>query len=205
MKGHARMVWHRRMQQWHWVSAGICLAALLLFSVTGFTLNHAASISSTPRVERRSAELPASLRALLIAPQNAAHAGLPRAVEQWVAQQFDLRLSARDTVEWSDDEVYVSAPAAGRDTWLSVDRASGAVEYESTRRGVVAWLNDLHKGRHTSGLWQVFIDLVAVACFVFAFTGLALLQLAARQRRATWPVVGSGVLTLGVLMVLASH
>ena len=199
------MIWHRRMQQWHWISAGICLAALLLFSVSGLTLNHAASISATPRVERRGADLPASLRTLLVAPTGEGRDRLPPTLERWVAQRFDLQLSDRDTVEWSDDEVYISAPAAGRDTWLSIDRVSGAVEYESTHRGVVAWLNDLHKGRHTGRLWQVFIDLVAVACLVFALTGLFLLQLAARQRLATWPVVGGGVLTLGVLMVLASH
>lgn len=196
------MWWHRNLQQWHWVSAGVCLAALLLFSVSGVTLNHAAAIAATPRVERSHAEMP---RALRLTIEGAAQSRLPESVQSWIEQRFGLSLSPRDSVEWSPGEIYISAPGAGRDTWLSIDRATGEVEYEATWRGVVAWMNDLHKGRHTGGLWQAFIDLVAAACVVFAITGLFLLQLAARQRRATWPVVGGGVVTLGVLMVLASH
>ena len=43
----------------------------------------------------------------------------------------------------------------------------------------IAWLNDLHKGRHTGEAWSWFIDIFAVACLVFAGTGLFLLLLAA--------------------------
>ncbi len=38
-------------------------------------------------------------------------------------------------------------PRPGGDAWLSVERDSGAISYEITDRGWIAYLNDLHKGR----------------------------------------------------------
>src|SRR3546814_1996679 len=51
-----------------------------------------------------------------------------------------------------------------------------------TDRGWIAYLNDLHKGRHTGAAWSWFLDLFAVACLVFSLTGLVLLQMHAGQR-----------------------
>ncbi len=204
MRGKTRMMWHRTVQQWHWVSAAICLAALLLFSITGITLNHADAIRVKAKVENQTAVLPAPLLAQLAEHGSEDRALLPQPVREWLEQQFDID-AARGAVEWSDDEVLVSAPGAGRDTWASIDRASGDVEFETTWRGVIAWANDLHKGRNTGGLWQGFIDLVAAACLIFAVTGLFLLQLQARQRPRTWPVVGAGVVLLFVMMIAFAH
>lgn len=192
------MVLHRQMQQWHWVSAALCLAALLLFSVTGVTLNHAGAISAVPRIVTQEGVVPAQLLAAL--PDVEGDRPLPRGLGRWVESNFDIRAGGRNA-EWSAHEIYLSAPAPGRDAWLSIDRASGAIEVEATSRGWIAYLNDLHKGRHTGAVWTAFIDLVAVACVVFALTGLALLMLASRQRRSTWPTVGAGV---GLLVLLAA-
>ena len=55
-----------RASHWlHWTSAGVCLAALLLFSVTGITLNHASSISGKPVVTNRESQLPQPLMGLI--------------------------------------------------------------------------------------------------------------------------------------------
>ncbi|MGB9109724.1 MAG: PepSY-associated TM helix domain-containing protein, partial [Telluria sp.] len=47
-----RAVWLRQLHQWHWISSAICLMAMLLFSITGFTLNHATQIEAKPAVTR---------------------------------------------------------------------------------------------------------------------------------------------------------
>ena len=67
------------------------------------------------------------------------------------------------TAEWSDEELYLSAPGPGRDAWVSIDRASGAAKFETTDRGWIAYFNDLHKGRNTGLAWTIFIDVVAAA------------------------------------------
>ena len=88
---------------------------------------------------------------------------------------------------------------------LSIDRETGAVEYESTSRGAVSYLNDLHKGRNAGPAWGWFLDVFAVACLVFCITGLFLLHLHARQRRKTWPLVGLGLMITLLIALLLIH
>jgi hypothetical protein len=198
MEPRRRMMLYRTMHQWHWISAGVCLAALLLFSITGVTLNHASAISAKPVVTTGTAQLPQPLSGLVKADHPAA--GLPGPIADWIAGQFGVDLR-NASVEWSDEELYVSAPGPGRDAWISVDRETGAARYERTERGWMAYFNDLHKGRNTGLVWVIFIDVVAVACLFFSITGLILLQVQARHRRSTWPLVGGGVAIVIALMV----
>jgi hypothetical protein len=194
---------YRTMHSWHWISAAICLAALLLFSITGVTLNHASAISAEPDVAKGSAQLPPALTAVLAAEPASADA-VPAAIQAWLEEQFDIPLAGA-AAEWSEEELYLSAPGPGRDAWVSVDRASGAANYETTDRGWIAYFNDLHKGRNTGLAWTIFIDVVAIACVFFALTGLVLLWIQARQRTATWPLVGGGAAILVVLMIFLAH
>lgn len=198
-----RAFWLKTLHQWHWISSALCLVGLLLFAATGITLNHAADIEAEPAVSKREVVLPESLRPLLAMPATD-DAPLPRAVTDWLAANMDVRTAGR-AGEWSADEVYVPLPRPGGDAWLSIDTASGQVSYEKTDRGWVSYFNDLHKGRNTGSAWSWFIDVFAVACFVFAVTGLFLLQLHGGGRPATWPVVALGVLLPLLLALLFIH
>ena len=199
-----RSYWLKTLHQWHWISSAICLIGILLFSVTGITLNHASQIEAKPSVTTRTATLPESLRGWLAEPAGDAKAPLPPALRDWIAARIDVRVGDR-IGEWSDAEVYVSMPRAGGDAWLSIDRASGELEYERTDRGWISYLNDLHKGRNTGTAWSWFIDLFAVACIVFSITGFFLLQLHARQRPMTWPLVGLGFVVMLLVAILFIH
>lgn len=202
MNSRRRMQVYRTSHWLHWTSAAICLAALLLFSITGITLNHASAIGGQPVVTSGDAQLPQPLRGLLTG--NEARASLPAPLADWMSSQFDID-TGNASVEWSEDELYVSAPGPGRDAWVSVDRASGLAKFERTDRGWIAYFNDLHKGRNAGVVWWVFIDVVAAACLFFSITGLVLLQIQARQRRATWPLVAGGVGLVVALMVFFAH
>jgi hypothetical protein len=197
-----RMQLYRTTHLWHWISAAVCFAALILFTVTGITLNHASAISATPSVATGEAQLPEKLRAALAAadPQGAP----PADVTAWAESEFDLALGGA-AAEWSDEELYLSAPGPGRDTWVSIDRASGLAKSETTNRGWIAYFNDLHKGRNTGLAWTIFIDIVAIAVLFFSITGLVLLWIQARQRTSTWPLVGGGVVLVVALMVFLAH
>ena len=118
-----------------------------------------------------------------------------------LANSFLALATPKGAGEWSADEIYLSLPRPGGDGWLSIDRASGEVEYEVTRRGAVAYLNDLHKGRNAGPVWGWFIDVFALACLVFSITGLFLLKFHAARRASTWPLVALG-LVLPVLLAL---
>ncbi|UPG86743.1 PepSY-associated TM helix domain-containing protein [Luteibacter aegosomatis] len=198
-----RAFWLKHLHRWHWISSAVSLLVLLLFSVTGFTLNHAASIEASPRVERRDAVLADDLLKRLAHVEGKA-APLPATVADAVAARTGAEVAGR-AADWSDDEVYVSLPRPGGDAWVSIDRETGEVRYESTDRGWLAYLNDLHKGRHTGPAWRWFIDVFALACVVFALTGLLLLKMHAGQRRMTWPMVALGFVLPLVVALLFIH
>lgn len=199
-----RAYWLKTLHQWHWISAAVCLAGMLLFSVTGITLNHATQIGAKPRVETRQLQLPSQLRADLAAKAPEGSTDLPAALQQWLAQQLALDVKGHDA-EWSADDIYVALPRPGGDAWLRIDLATGDVEHESTDRGWIAYLNDLHKGRHTGAAWRWFIDAFAAACLVFSITGLFILKLHAANRPTTWPLVGLSVVLPLLLTILFIH
>ncbi len=200
-----RVFWLKQLREWHWISSAICLVGLVMFSITGITLNHAGQIDAKPVTETRRAALPAPLLATLAtAPQEAREAPLPPAVTRWAKDALSVSLEGR-TGDWSPDELYVALPRPGGDALLTIDRATGEAEYSKTTRGWVSFLNDLHKGRNTGPAWSWFIDLFAVACLVFAVTGLLLLYLLSRTRKLTWPLVAAGLVIPALVAVLFLH
>ena len=201
-----RAFWLKHLHQWHWISSALCLLGLLLFSITGFTLNHASQIEAKPRVEKRKATLPAALQQQLqayAAAHEDAKLPLPAAVATWANAQFpvDVRGVA---AEWSAEDAYVALPRPGGDAWLRI-ATDGAAEFEQTDRGWISWLNDLHKGRNAGTAWSWFIDLFAAACLVFSVTGFFIMKLHAANRPATWPVIGFGILLPVLLALLFTH
>lgn len=206
-----RAYWLKKLHEWHWISSAICLIGMLLFAVTGFTLNHAGQIEAKPKVETREAQLPAELlEKLQQAQKQSAQAAskdgvtLPADVDGWLAQQ--IKVSSKGfAVEWSEEEAYVPLPRPGGDAWLRVDLKDGAVEYETTDRGWISYLNDLHKGRHAGAAWSLFIDLFAIGCLVFCITGLLILKMHAQRRPMTWPMVGLGFVIPVLLVLLLVH
>jgi hypothetical protein len=198
-----RGFWLRTLHQWHWISSAVCLIGMLLFAATGITLNHASSIEATPKVVNRQLELPADLLAQL-GDRTDGNAPIPRPAARWLDAQLGISVGGRPA-EWSESEIYLSLPSPGGDAWLSVERDSGAVEYEATSRGWVSYFNDLHKGRNAGPAWGWFLDVFAVACLVFCITGLFLLHLHARQRRMTWPLVGLGLMIPLLIALILIH
>lgn len=206
MSGASRAGWLKTLHQWHWISSALCLIGMLLFAFTGITLNHAGQIEAHPDVVRRQAQLPPALLAPLQATDGEKdhHAPLAAPLRQWLAQALNAPLRA-DDAEWSADEIYLPMPRPGGDAWVRIDRQSGAVEFEDTDRGWLAYFNDLHKGRHAGVAWSWFIDLFAVACLLFSLTGLLILKFHAVNRVSTWPLVGFGLLLPALIALLLIH
>ncbi len=200
----ARAFWLKQLHQWHWISASVSLIGLILFAVTGFTLNHAAQIPAEPVVAERTATLPAPLLERLEAFPAETTDPMPEAVARWAEGALNISIAGRAT-ETTESEIYVALPRPGGDGWMTLDRQTGEAFVEVTTRGPIAYLNDLHKGRDTGTAWSLFIDVFAVACLVFALTGLALLVLHARNRRMTWPLVSLGLLIPLILALIFIH
>lgn len=197
-----RKIFWQQLHTWHWVSSAICLIGMLLFSITGITLNHAGQIEANPRTTRVTEQLPDELLAAVESSRG--QPTLASNVSDWLDERLSER-TRKGTLDWSEDELYVALPRPGGDAWLSIDLASGEFEYERTDRGWISYFNDLHKGRHTGAVWSGFIDVFAIASLVFCITGLLLLQLHAKHRPATWPTVGFGLAIMLVIMIVFIH
>jgi len=204
-----RAYWLKTLHEWHWVSSALCLIGLLLFGITGFTLNHAASIEARPKVTSRTATVDDALRAALLKELPAAKtrkgkAELPAQLQAWIQAQWAVDTAGREA-EWTDDEIYLSLPRPGGDAWLRLSLIDGEAEYERTDRGWLSYFNDLHKGRNSGAAWSLFIDIFAAATLVFSITGLFILKMHAGSRPFTWPMVGMGLVIPVLLALLFIH
>lgn len=191
------------LKDWHWISSAVCLIGILLFSITGITLNHAGWIESAPSVERIEQALPQKDLDRLV---NASGKDvLPAFFHQWYENATDDRIRANAQIEWTDYELYVAMPKPGGDSWFSVDLASGAFYSETTDRGWIAYFNDLHKARNTGVLWSLFIDVFALVSILFTVTGLLLLKKYSKGRKSTWPLVAAGFVIPFLAVISSAH
>jgi hypothetical protein len=196
------------MHEWHWISSAIALLGILLFSITGITLNHAELLESgAQRYSNVKKALPAELAASLTAlvrQDGEGEAEPPASLRDWISREFDIDTSGR-IAAWKSGEIYFSLPRPGGDAWLKIDLVQAVANYSVTDAGWFAYFNDLHKGRHTGKTWAWFIDILALACIVFSITGFVILKMHASNRSLTWPLVGLGILIPFLIAVLLIH
>jgi len=200
----ARSFWLKQLHSWHWISAAVSLVGMILFAVTGITLNHAASIPGDPVTVEQTATLPTPLLQRLASFPQETTDPVPDAVARWASEALKVEIAGKPT-ETTAEEVYVALAMPGGDGWVTIDRSTGETLHEKTTRGWIAYLNDLHKGRNAGTVWFWFIDVFAVACTIFALTGLGLMLLHAKGRPSTWPLAALGLLIPVVIALIFIH
>lgn len=201
------------VRQWHWVSSAVCLGGLLLFAITGITLNHAGLLEGHVRTVTVEASLPTevadALNNYLTDHFDSAgeRAELPSVVSQFIHASSGERVNRGHIrqAQVTDMDIYISLPRAGGDAWLVMDADAAELLYERTDRGFIAYLNDLHKGRHTGLAWSLLMDAIALSCVIFALTGLWLLIRQQRQRPLTWALTTLGLLIPLLIMLLHTN
>jgi len=159
------------------------LAAVLFFSVTGLPLNHPEWF---PALGERTTEADGKLRAEWLNRGGASGTSDSRGVPDPFASPAKLEiveyLRATHAIHGSlsefrvdDQECVVSfkGPAYAADAFIDV--ASGNYHISQTYHGLVALINDLHKGRDSGPVWSAVIDVAAVLMTIISLTGLVLL------------------------------
>jgi hypothetical protein len=167
-------------------------AILFFFAVTGFTLNHADWFSKQMRtvqirgtMDRKFLDKDVA-RLDVVEHLRTAH-GIHGAVK-------DFRVE--------DTDVSVSFKGPGYAADVFIDRATGRYALTETRMGLVAVLNDLHKGRDSGKAWAVIIDISAVLMTAVSLTGLALIFFLQKKRFSGLLVACAGAI-LAYLAYLA--
>ncbi len=174
------------------------LAAVLFFSVTGLTLNHPSWFEEA----RRTTTFQGSLdRAWLGTPApDDPDAGVDRlAIVERLRRDHGIG-GAMTEFRAEDAECSVNFQGPGYDAHALIDRDSGRYDLTETRHGLVAVLNDLHKGRDSGPVWFWVVDVSAVVLTVISLSGLLLLFYL-KLRRQPGLVVG----LVGTLLVFALY
>jgi hypothetical protein len=179
--------WKRRfahLARWlHTYLSMLSFAILLFFAATGLTLNHAEWFEG----QRNAARYQGLMDAAWMKGSD------PNAVAQDKIVAYLRRVHAikgavsEVHVDEAQCEVLFKGP--GYEADASIDRNTGKYDLTVSRFGLVAVLNDLHKGRDTGSKWSAMIDFSAVLMTLVSLTGLTLIFFL-HKRRLSGLVIG---------------
>jgi hypothetical protein len=177
LKSRAVQMWARRL---HVYISMALLLVVLFFSVTGITLNRPELFeASKPNIQSHTLTLPSHLFTV----QNERLTPNAKAFQQFLVEKADISgtPSGLDIYTEIEDgelligEVSMDFKGPGYNASVFVDVVMQTVEVETTDYGVIALLNDLHKGRNSGEVWKWFIDITALLMIFFVITGVCLL------------------------------
>lgn len=187
-------VWKRRLAKYsrwlHIYASMTSFVIVFFFAVTGWTLNHPTAFGGherrtqahgtlDPKLTNTGAAEPAKLE-IVEALRSAHHVG---------GALSDFRVD--------DDQLSIAFKGPGYMADAFVDRRTGKYELNESRLGLVAVMNDLHKGRDTGTAWKLLIDVSAGLLTFISLTGLTLLYFIHKHRLAgTVLLVAGGALTV---------
>ena len=188
MKHAVRLVAHWALLAHIYVStAGFTLA--LLFGITGLTLNHQEFSFGKPKVHSSELKL----------DTNTVNTEDRADVERYIRQKLKIHSPLTDYHD-DPDQIEMTFAVPGARTVVTINRADGAAHIEEESRGLLAKLDDLHKGSDSGSVWFWMIDLAGILLVISSITGMVTL-VALRARRSS----GFAVCALGVLTVVAIY
>lgn len=160
------------------------LAALLFFSLTGITLNHPGWFASGPGA---TVEAEGRVDTAWVKPSGEGDGGDPLAgvarleVVEHLRGEHGIRGALAEFTA-DEYECVVSFKGPGYSADAFIDRETGSYRLTEVRSGLVAVINDLHKGRDTGPAWSAVIDVSAASMAVVSLSGLVLLFYVKRRR-----------------------
>lgn len=105
-------------------------------------------------------------------------------------------------VDLEAEEISLDYPMPAGFAFVTIVPADALLEIEYQTGTLIAWLNDLHKGRHTGAVWSLVIDLSALLMTFFALTGTVLLFQNPKYRSGGGISVIAGLLAPWLIAVL---
>ncbi len=189
----ANAAWQRQMPalaRWlHLYLSMFSFALVLFFAVTGLTLNHADWFDDASHTAEYKGKLNASWTNVIDTSKvnKLAIVEYLRATHQPKGVMSDFRIDAA--------ECSVAFRGPGYTADVFINRSSGAYQLTETKMGLVAVINDLHKGRDTGKIWSLVIDASAIFMTLVSVTGLLLLLFLKKRRKSglIWTLIGLGV------------
>jgi len=174
--------WRRHAAAWcHWLHiylSMVSFAILLFFAVTGLTLNHAEWFTAGHSSIRH---CQGHLQPQWVKAADAAVAKLE--IVETLRRVHGIKGELGEfLIDESQCTVSFKGPGYAADAFI--DRATGNYDLTENRLGLVAILNDLHKGRDSGRGWSLLIDASAVLMTLVSLSGLTLMFFIRRRRLA---------------------
>ena len=190
MKHFVRVLGHWGLLLHIYISmAGFTL--VLLFAITGLTLNHEDFGLGQPRVTKSTIALGTDVL-------DDAHRSR---LGQHLRDILGVRAPVTDYRE-DPDQIQITFAAPGHRTVVTVNRAQRTGDVETETRGLLGKLDDLHKGFDSGRAWSWIIDLTAVLLSLSAVTGMVTLVGFRSRRRSGFIVAALGVVSIVALYLI---
>jgi hypothetical protein len=148
---------------------------VLFFAVTGLTLNHPDWFSHPHTTEHHGVA-----DKTLLYSQDADGADKLGLTEMLRSREHIHGAVSDFRIE--DNQISISFRAPGYTADTFIDRDTGKYDTTETSNGIVAIVNDLHKGRDTGKVWGVVIDVSAILLALVSLTGLGLIWFVYKRR-----------------------
>lgn len=194
-------------------------AALMFFAVTGITLNHPTWFGGDLQtVTELKGSVPTAWvapRPIAAAPEGAGSEEAPSESDAAPANETVARLEvvehlrkehglrgAVSEFRIDDYECMVLFKGPGYAADVFIDRATGSYSVTQAVMGLMAVMNDLHKGRDSGEVWSWVIDVTALLMVFVSITGFVLIFYLRRKRMSgvLTAVVGTIVLVVVALL-----
>jgi hypothetical protein len=192
-----KALWQKRtagIARWlHIYLSMVSFVVVLFFAVTGLTLNHADWFGDRARISK----LAGTLNPRWVKTKDTT-AVAKLAIVEFLRSKNSIKGSVSE-FRIEDDHISVSfnSPGYAADTYI--DRNNGRYKVTETRFGLVAVLNDLHKGRDAGKGWAIVIDVAAILLTIVSLTGIVMIFLMKKKRFSGLLTVITGAAIVGMI------
>jgi hypothetical protein len=166
----------------------VSFVIILFFAVTGLTLNHAEWFDGKEQIKKYDGKV--QLKWIKV-KDTATIAKLE--IVQFLKHSHHIKGDVSDFII-DDDQCSVSFKGPGYSADAFINRDNGKYTITETSLGLVAVMNDLHKGRDTGKKWSYLIDIAAIFLTLLSLTGIIMICFMKKRRINGFVLVIAGAL-----------
>lgn len=169
---------------------------VLFFSVTGLTLNHADWFDGKQIEQKYIGKLSPGW----VTMKDTTKIRKLEIVE-FLRKNYNIKGFVSDFLI-QDDQCTVSFKGPGYSADAFISRKDGSFHLSEIKLGVVALLNDLHKGRDSGKRWGLLIDISSIFLTLVSLSGLVMLFFLRKKRISGLVLLGIGTAVCWLIYVI---
>ena len=182
------------MRSIHIYSAMFVLALMFFFSITGFLLNHPELDSRNQQKPELKLKAPKWASQVSDWSQKTSYHGL--LLMQWLDKNYQIR-GTDFNIEWDDIDkiLLIQIQSPRNNVFVELNPDNNSIAVQVSQFSFLSTLNNIHRAKHTSGIWGYLSDFSAIAMLIFCLSGVWLLAVNRLQRISGtyWFTAGTGI------------